>query len=266
MSERRSPRKLRDVSHLFLSESQKTPRAIPRSTLSIWIAVVGGSLNRAHFAAGTAMAFAHHGMCVSLLEVCGDLPNIGYYFSMEPPAYLAPVLRRTELVKGTWNGAVRFCFSADPVALERYEGDELPPTASHAIIMAFSYPRERDAASYLAKLQGAMAVFSYDEPGTVKTPDAIIAAGCQESAGRARSLTAGMRDAFPHAAVFLVTDDRGAGHAYEADERIVVPVDLRASWARRVPPSDRIFGEIASGMLQIVSQRRRRRPGHAANE
>ncbi|MDD4858237.1 MAG: hypothetical protein PHD74_09070 [Candidatus Krumholzibacteria bacterium] len=265
MPERRSPRKLRDVSHLFLSESSKTPRERERSTVSIWLAAFGGSLNRAHFAAGTAAAFAHHGMCVSLLEVCSGLPNIGYYFSMEPAVYLAPVLRRRELVSGAWDGAVRFCFSANPGAFERYEGDELPPAVPHAIITAFTYPHEREAARYLAALQRAAAVLSDDESGAARAPDAIIVAGCMEGARRARSLTAGLRDAFPHAAVFLVMDDRRDGRADEADELVAIPADLRASWARRVPPADRVFGEIAGGLLQIVSQKRRRRAGHAAN-
>jgi hypothetical protein len=205
-------------------------------------------------------------MCVSLLEVCRGLPNIGYYFGMEPPAYLAPTLDRSELVIGVWNGEVRFCFSSDAAAFERYRGEDLPPGAPHAIVVAFSYPPERDAARFLEGLRGAAAAASDegDAPGQ-RPPDAVIAAGCGESAGRARALTAGMRDAFPHAAIFLLGDDANAERPGDADEGLAVPADLRASWARRLPPVDQLFGELAAGLLQVVSQRRRRGSGHAAN-
>jgi len=266
MPERRSPRTLRDVSHLFLSGTEPARRAAPRSTVCVWIAVVGASLNRAHCAAGVAAAFARQGMCVSLLEVCRGLPNIGYYFGMEPAAYLAPTLDRSELVSGVWNGEIRFCFSADEAAFERYHGEDLPPGAPHAIVVAFSYPPERAAARFLAGLRSATAAVS--DEGTAlgqRPPDAIIAAGCRESAGRARALTAGMRDAFPHAAIFLLGDGGDAGRAGDADEGLVVPADLRASWARRLPPVDQLFGELAAGLLQVVSLRRRKGSGYAAN-
>ena len=264
MSERRPPRNLRDVSHLFLSGSQKAHSSAPRSIVSIWLVVSDASLNRAHLAAGVAAAFARQGMCVSLLEVCSSLPNVGYYFGAEPAAYLAPVLDRGRLVSGVWNGEIRFCVSADANALERYEGDELPPSVPHVIIAAFPHPRERDAARVLASLQRATAALSGIGAAVPVPPDAIVAAGCGQSAQRAGALTAGMRDAFPQAAVFLVTDDPGAPRANEADERFVVATDLRASWARRTPPVERIFNELAGGLLQVVSQRRRK-AAHAAN-
>jgi hypothetical protein len=265
MPERRSPRKLRDVSHLFLSGAAGSRSAAARSTVRIWIAVVGASLNRAHCAAGTAAALARQGMCVSLLEVCRGLPNIGYYFGMEPASYIGPTLDRAELVSGTWNGAIRYCFSADPAALERYGGEDLSLAFPHAIVEAFPYPRERDAARFLATLERAAAAVSDGEVATGCPPDAIIAAGCGGSAERVRALTAGMRDAFPHAAIFLVTDEAAAARPSEADESLLVSDDLRTSWARRTPPVDHLFDELAAGILQVVSQRRKRGGDHAAN-
>jgi len=266
MPERRSPRTLSDVSHLFLSGTEHGPRATQRSTVCVWIAVVGASLNRAHCAAGVAAAFARQGMCVSLLEVCRGLPNIGYYFGMEPAAYLAPTLGRSELVSGSWNGEIRFCFSADAAAFQRYHGEDLPPGAPHAIVVAFSYPPERAAARFLEGLHHATAAVS-DEGSALgqRSPDAVITAGCREDAGRARALTAGMRDAFPHAALFLLADDVNGERPGDADEVLAVPADLRGSWARRLPPVDQLFGELAAGLLQVVSRRRRRGSGHAAN-
>jgi hypothetical protein len=265
MPERRSPRRLRDVSHLFLSGSQEAHRASPRSTVCAWLVTVGGSLNRAHLAAGTAAAFARLGMCVSLLEVCRSLPNIGYYFGMEPAAYMAPVLRPRELMGGTWNGAVRYCFSADPGAFGRYRGDELPPVVPHVIIAAVSCPRERDEVRFFADVRGAAAAVSDEGSAVAGSPDAVIAAGCRDAEPRVRELTARMRDSFPQASIVLVTDDSGVSREGEADDRYLLPIDIRASWARRVPPADTIFSELAGGLLQVVSQRRKRATGHAAN-
>jgi len=265
MPERRSSRTLRDVSHLFLSNGVSAHCEPRRSSASIWLAVAGASMNRAHLAAGTATAFARQGMCVSLLELSGSLPNVGYYFGMEPAGYLAPALDRTALVSGMWNEAVRYCFSEDLASFERYRGEALPPGAPHVLLAAFPCPRERDAARFLEALPGTMSVHDDDGPRTGRAPDAIVAAGCGENAGRARAFLTGIRDAFPNAAVVLVTDDPGSGRGSEADEHLTVPGDLRSSWVRRMPPAEAFFGELAAGLLLVVSQRRRKAMHHAAN-
>ena len=264
MPERRSPRRLNDVAHLFLSGAGTASHGAPRSPAGIWIAAAGASMNRAHFAAGMAAAFARQGVCVSLLELCDNLPNCGYYFGMEPPGYLGPAIDRTSLVSGTWNGAVRYCLSANLASFERYRGEALPIAAPHAIVVAFSYLHEREPGGLLAALQGAAAVLTESGERTCP-PDAIIAAGCGALARRARTLAMGMRETFPQTAIFLVTDDRRTGLASEADENFTLPRDFRLSWARRVPPVDRFFGELAAGLLQVISQRHRRGAGHAAN-
>jgi hypothetical protein len=266
MAERRSPRKLRDVSHLFLSRGGTAAHGEPRRvSVTIWLAVAGASTNRAHLAAGLATALSRQGMCVSLLEACAGLPNIGYYFGMEPAAYLAPAIDRAGLESGTWNGSIRFCFSANLRSFARYQGNALPPGVPHAIVAAFSHPREREAARYLAALAGAATALAGEGERSGGAPDAIIAAGSGASAEQAQALTAGMRDAFPEAAVFLAADDPGAVRSSAADGMFVLPGDLRCSWARRVPPADRFFDELAAGLLQVVGQRRKREGGHAAN-
>ena len=265
MTERRSPRTLRDVSHLFLSSGASAHCEPRRGSASIWLAVAGASMNRAHLAAGTAMAFAREGMCVSILELSGSLPNVGYYFGMEPAGYLAPAIDRTALVSGTWNEAVRYCFSEDLASFERYRGEALPPGAPHALLAAFPCPRERDAARFLEALSGTMSVLDDDGLRAGRAPDAIVAAGCGENAGRARAFLAGVRDAFPSAAGVFVTDDPGAGRGSEAEERLTVPGELRSSWGRRMPPAEAFFGELAAGLLLVVSQRRRKAMHHAAN-
>ena len=255
MPERRSSRSLRDVSHLFLSESRPVRSEVRHGTACVWLAVADASLNRAHCAAGLAAAFARQGMRVSLLEVCGNLPTIGYYFGMESAEYLLPALDRAALVSGSWNGTVRFCFSASVSSFRGYVGKEPDRAAPHAIVVAFPYPRRLSAAPFLSALRDASAVLAGDAAPDGCPPDAIIAAAGAEGAKRIGACMAGMREAFPRAAGFFVADRsvREAG----AFERLGLPDDLRRSWARRMPPSDPWFDDLAAGLLQVVSLRRR---------
>ena len=255
MPERRLSRSLRDVSHLFLSESRPARTEACRGTACVWLAVADASLNRAHFAAGMAAAFARQGMRVSLLEVCGNLPTIGYYFGMESAEYLSPALDRAALVSGSWNGAVHYCFSGSVSSFGRCRGEEPDRAAPHAIIVAFPYPRRRNAAPFLAALRAASAVYTGEAAPGGCPPDAFIVAGSGEGAGGIGACAAGMRKAFPRAAGYFA-----ANHSVRealAFERIVLPDDMRRSWARRIPPEDPWFGELVAGLLQIVSLRRR---------
>lgn len=255
MPERRASRSLRDVSHLFLSESRPARSETRRGTACVWLAVADASVNRAHFAAGLAAAFARQGMHVSLLEVCESLPTIGYYFGMESVEYLSPALDRAVLVSGSWNGTVDYCFSASVSSFGRYRGEKPDRAAPRAIIAAFPYPRRRNAAPFLSALREVSAVLGGDAASGGCPPDAIIAAGGGDGAGRVETCAAGMREAFPRAAGFLVANRS----ALEAGgfERITLPDDARRSWARRMPPADPWFSDLAAALLQIVSLRRR---------
>jgi hypothetical protein len=255
MPERRSSRSLRDVSHLFLSESRPVRSEVRHGTACVWLAVADASLNRAHCAAGLAAAFARQGMRVSLLEVCGNLPTIGYYFGMESAEYLLPALDRAALVSGVWNGAVRYCFSASVSSFRGYLGKEPDRPAPHAIVVAFPYPRRRSAAPFLSALRDASAVLAGDAAPDGCPPDAIIVAGGAEGAKRIGACVAGMREAFPRAAGYFAADRtvREAG----VFERLALPDDMRRSWARRIPPADPWFDDLAAGLLQVVSLRRR---------
>jgi hypothetical protein len=258
MSERRSPRTLRDVSHLFLSGGASERHEPRRGSVCVWIAVAGPAMNRAHFAAGTAAAFARQGMGVSLLELCDGLPNIGYYFGMEPAAYLAPARDRSAVVTGVWNGSIRYCASANSASFEQRCAEPIPSVGAQALLAAFPCPRERDAEHAIAMMAGATAGFNTGSLSSDRKPDAVIAAGCGESIGRAWAFSAGARKAFPNAAIVLITDDPDSCRRSEVDEKIVVPRDLRSSWARRMPPMEPFFGDLAYGILLMVGQQRRR--------
>jgi hypothetical protein len=255
MPERRASRNLRDVSHLFLSESRSARDETRCGTACVWLAVADASLNRAHCAAGLAAAFARQGTRVSLIEVCGGLPTIGYYFGMESAEYLSPALDRAALVSGAWNGAVRYCFSASVSSFRRFRGTEPAGAMPHAIVVAFPYPSRRNAEPFLSALRDASAIFAGGAPPEGRSPDAIIVAGGDAGAGRIGACVAGMREAFPRAAGFFVAD--GAVRETGSFERIPLPDNLRRSWARRMPPADQWFDDLAAGLLQVVSLRRK---------
>jgi hypothetical protein len=255
MPERRSSRSLRDVSHLFLSVSRPARTETRCGTACVWIAAADASVNRAHLAAGLAAAFARQGIGVSLLEVCGTLPTIGYYFGMESGEHLAPALDRAALVRGSWNGAVDFCFSARVSSFEGCRaGWPDRAAAPRAVVAAFPYPR-RNAVSLLGALREASAAAAGTNAPGGCPPDAFVVAGAGDDAGRLGACAAGMRKAFPRAAGFFVAD-RSVPEA-EAFERIPPPDEARRSWARRMPPGDPWFDEFAAGLLQVVSMRRR---------
>jgi hypothetical protein len=262
MPERRSSRSLRDVSHLFLSESRPARGEVRSATACIWLAAADGSLNRAHLAAGMAAALARQGTRVSLLEVCGNLPTIGYYFGMESAENLAPALDRAAVVSGTWNGAVRYSFSANVSSFRGRLETEPEGATPLAIVVAFPYPRARSAGPLLAALRKCSALLAGDgSPGGLP-PDAIVAGGGGEDAGPIGACIAGMREAFPLAAGFFAASVpvREAGEF----ERIALPGDVRRSWARRMPPADPLFDDLAAGLLQVVSLRRKGTVSRAA--
>ena len=255
MPERRSSRSLSEVSHLFLSGSRPARGEGRGGSVCVWLAVADAGVNRAFCAAGLAAAFARHGMGVSLLEVCDGLPTIGYYFGMERADHLAPVLDRAALLSGSWNGAIRFGFSASASALRAFPGPDAGCAAPHAIVAAYRHPLRRSAAPSLAALREISAALAGDAAPGAFQPDAIVVAGSAAGSGRAGNCAALVRELFPRAAGFIVADRavREAG----AFERIPPPDDLRRSWARRIPPVDPWFDDLASGLMQVVSLRRK---------
>ena len=266
MPQQRTPRTLRDVSHLFLSGGESARARVPRrSEAVIWIAAVGSSVNRAHLAAGAAAACAKLGMQVSLAEVSRNLPNIGYYFGLEPADYLGPAVDRATLGSGAWGESVRFCFSTMPSSLGRCAVDAAQQDAPHAIIVAFSCPAGRARSPFFAGLGVAAAALSDQGEGAARHPDCVIVAADGPHAVQARGLSSDVRARFPGAVVFSIAHASERGLAIDADESLVLPRELGASVARRMPPTDGSFDELVASVFQILSLRRRKAVVHAAS-
>ncbi len=262
MPERRSSRTLRDVSHLFLSQSRPARSASGAGTVRVWLAATDASPARAHIAAGLAAAFAREGVRTALVEVCGCLPAVGYYFGMDGAEYLLPVLDRGALVGGSWNGAVEYRIAAGIVPLAGCRFDDPARGFPRAIIAAFQFPRGTGAGRFFEALERITAGIAGGAAPEAGSPDAILLTGGAEGAPRLKGSMAELERSFPRAACFLASDafSRGAG----AFEHLSLPEDMRRSWPRRTPPADPWFDELAGRILQVVSMRRRGAAGCAA--
>jgi hypothetical protein len=265
MPQQRAPRTLRDVSHLFLSGGvSSSTRAARRSEALVWIIAVGRSVNRAHLAAGTASACVELGMCVSLIEMSRGLPNVGYYFGMEPADYLAPVVDRTALMSGTWEAGVQFYFSGVLSSLAPCLPGPTERQAPHVVLAACPCPPAGVEARFFDELSRVSTAFSDRVRGERLFPDCIIIAGGAAEASRASGLKSRLDAVSPQSVFVSLSSGPDCRGSIEAEERMTLPGDLRSTWARRTPPEHRFFGEMVASVFQILSLRRRRVVGHAA--
>ena len=229
----------------------------------MWIVAAGRSANRAHLAAGVAAAFVRQGFAVSLCEIARNLPNVGYYFGLEPADYLATALDRRSLVTGTWNGSARFASSQTAASLERYDGAALQQGPPHAVIAAAT-SAARDVARVDASLESSLRVFSAREGAEGTRPDAILVASPADGWTQAGELAEALRARHPES-LLLFLGRAAAARPGCADASFVFPSDLAPSLPRRSPPEAPLFSELVSYLVQHVGSRRRRSAG-AANE
>lgn len=257
MPTRRHPRTLHDVSHLFLSSgASAATRGEGRSEAVVWIAAAGRSANRAHLVSGAAAAFAAQGVVVTVCEEADNLPNVGYYFGLEPADYLAAALDRRALVAGFWNGAVRFVSSPSIEALARRGGEAPPAQRHHVLVAAATVPPggAARAGSALERIAGAHSACPRERP---VRPDAIIVASPAEGGSHAGEIAAAFRGRYAES-LLVFLGRAGTPRPVCADECVALPADLEASLPRRTPPGDPLFGELAALLLQRIGSRRRR--------
>jgi len=258
-----APKGLGDVSHLFLSGTgpRDQPEKEPIEAV-VHLASIGPSFCRAYLASGTAAALAREGDSrVTILETGASLPNVGYYFALEPAEYLSLSLGRVGSINGLRGDSIRFACAAGPGDLS-VAGARFPGAArSHVIVNAFdsealraggSMPPELLEAWRAGSLHGAGAaahalVLFCDAPGVVTAGD----------------LPASFRRSFPGAVVFLPA---GAGHVpllaggsgASGVEYFELPAERLPGFARRAAPRDPFFQGLASRILRILGSMSRR--------
>ncbi len=264
MATRRQPRTLQQVSHLFLSSgADAAERGRARAEGIVWIVAAGRSANRAHLAAGAAAALARQNTAVSVCELSGNLPNVGYYFGLEPADYLATAIDRKALVTGTWNGSVRFASSPTGASLASYGGVEPQRERPHVVVAAAT--AAGGSVSRLSEvLESFLGAFSLRAREGPARPDAILVASGEEAGMREREMAEVLRARQPEA-LLLFLGRAAAPRPLWADERFVLPDDLARTSHRRSPPESPWFGELAAFLVQRLGSRRRRSAG-AVNE
>jgi hypothetical protein len=255
MPTRRKPRNLQDVSHLFLSRGKEgVPGSGPAEAV-LWMISIGGGSNRAFMASGCAAAAAGKGVRVTLLEIGRGLPNIGYYFALDPPEYAAAGIDPSRLVRGNHGPNLQFVSSVRAEALDPHGAETVPLLSPHLLLVAFDegidYRTMEDIGGRWMPDHGGRpdAVCVFGDPNTRKGHGTLLA-----------DVRKRQRDAF---ILDLAVGSGGAGSG-EADERLSVPGRLVSSWRKKVPPDDPFFDDAVSTVLQVLSHRRRRSEDHAA--
>jgi hypothetical protein len=259
-----SPRKLGDISHLYLSTtSSERLRERPRARAVVWLVAVEASVNRAHLASGLAVSFARQAIFVTLLEACRGLPGIGYYFGLDPSDYLALSLERRTAAGGLWNDAVRFSTSADPRFLGGFPMAPVPAAVPHVVTVACSLEGGARDGGFLSTLRDETARVCELEGEEAGRPDVVILAGERGESPAAAAGSRLVRGLFPETLLYglALAVDRPCG----ADETLELPRSLASSWPKRVPPTEPFFGDLASNLLQRLSQRRKKAVNDAAS-
>ncbi len=265
MHPRRTPKELPDVSHLFLSRSDPAgdPGSGPVEAV-FWIAVEKGFLHRAFLASGFGTAFAANGMDVSLLEVGAGLPNVGYYFAMEPSNYLAPVVECGGVVTGSPSASLWFAYAHEPVSLlgiqREFEDGERP----HVILLSFSFSGGGPDPELLGELVGCTVHHLRGSRGN-RWPDGVLIFGVDDSMRPAERFIRTLRSGNGDLIVFQHSADSAGRTDHEVDEMLTLPEGLFGSAARRLPPSDPFFNDCAVNLLELLSYRRKRIVSSDAN-
>lgn len=250
MGPRSKPRTIRDISHYFLSTVSK-PGSIAesRSEALIWIVSAGNSYARALLTAGAAAAFARQGVFASVCEIADNLPNVGFYFGMEPKDYLAASVSRGRLVSGVWNGVVRFHCSHSAASLIRVA--EPSSVFPHIVIVA-SVASNEELVEQARTFERVSKAFSGSTAAPNFSPDALIVTAAEGATDRIRSLVEGARSCFGNAMFIVCTEEKVRFQGM--DEWMLLS---SKDAARRAPPGDPVFDDLASMVLQRISSRRK---------
>jgi len=258
-----APKGLGDVSHLFLSGTE--PRDQPeKETIEavVHLASIGPSFCRAFLASGTAAAFAREGDSrVTILETGASLPNVGYYFALEPAEYLSLSLGRARSINGLRGDSLRFACAGVPADLS-VAGARFPGAArSHVIVNAFDQEALRAGGSMPPELLEAWRAGSLHGAGAAVHALALFCDA--SSAASAVDLPDSFRGSFPGAAVFLPVGagdfpGLGGGSGASGVEYFELPAERLPGLARRAAPRDPFIQGLASRIMRILGSMSRR--------
>ncbi|HUV36420.1 MAG TPA: hypothetical protein VMX58_05740 [Patescibacteria group bacterium] len=260
------------ISHLFLSSRESRDVLSGASAeVTLWLAVHGRACNRALVAAGVAGALSRLGVRCTLVEIGGGLPNVGYYFALEPRDYLAPTLDESRVVTGSVDSRSRFVYTIDPDRVEPHHAGETAADMPHVIVTAFHHPLDERASISLSGVAAVAGRISRPEAGSGKRrpdeerqPDGIVVFTDSYTGACAREIDDFFRVPYPEAVLFVAERRPSGGTGGSEMETIAYPCELLRAWGRRSPPAHPFFADIAMRYLQVISQRRKKGAKRAA--
>ncbi|HSG27267.1 MAG TPA: hypothetical protein VLA34_02215 [Candidatus Krumholzibacterium sp.] len=261
----RTSRGLRDVSHLFLSESARPDSGRPGPAEAVaHVAVTGRGLCRAYIGCGLARAASDGELNVTLVETGLSLPNSGYYFGLEPEEYLSVYLGRTGSVSGSSRGTLYYDYSPRPSGLSGSEASFARPDRPHLIINLFDstslsamgvLPARIIELPDLYRLAGhessgadLLVVFSGGEE--VEDVPSLIGSFLKRAPG-AEVLVAAGRSCIER--LDLHSPDDGTARGF-----VEIPEGFQDEVASRRMPSGSFFSGLVSRVLAFMSSRERR--------
>lgn len=226
----------------------------------MWLAALERPVNRAFFAAGFANALAAKQLCVTLIEIGGGLPNIGYYYALDPAEYVVPIIDGSRFVVGSRAPYTRFASAARADVIGRYVPSPFPGESAHVLAMAFEYidAGEREVRSSMLEDISRRLL-----PSHSGLPDAVIAFDAGGNDASVKRFIDDVRGRYPETLLFRVTTCPMGELAVDVDESIVSPEELKSLWSSRAVPTITFFDGLVSNLLQVLSHRRRKAGAHA---
>ena len=251
-NQERRPRDLRDISHLFLSSAASALDAAPRRAL-VALACADDGPWRAFAAAGLARALEAAGLDVTLLETGRALPNAGFYFALEPSAYLRAVFDPRAIVSGPPAGQLRFHYARDPSRLPLPPREGGFPGRARIVLFAFDRSSAGTRPAVPARFHDLLcAVSEQDRAGAAEDGRqgrrvALVSAGPDSADRHLGLMRRRFEETFPGAPVFSLPEGDPPGGPLGA---------LPAGIARRSPPALDLFGGLAAALLQRLARGR----------
>jgi len=256
-------KQLEKVTKLYLSngevESRREDTPSKYAEAIIWLASSGKRFNRAFVSAGLAESFSRMGLNVTLIEASPRLPNIGYYFSLEPEDYLLGTIDENHFFVGYWSDSLQYAFGHDISLFFRCVDRFVPQGFPHLVFLSFPIPSGNTEQGFIFDLRRlSRSLLSHGGDGTLGIPDLIFVAGENEEDETCGVFIDNVRKTFQEPLIHQAVLSSGVDGMVASDRSIHLSSEIFFGSQRRVPPRLREFDEMATGILELISTRRKR--------
>jgi hypothetical protein len=246
------PRKLRDISHLYLSTSNAKEEKSRSFTALVLLASIGGSPLRAYLASGLTAAFGSHGTAVDLLETGEGQPCAGYYFALDPRVYLRPVIDSNLTVEHQEPGGARILYAKAPSLLRA--SSEAIPHSPRVILLAFDWPESAGSGGLRGVLDAVPALNG--EGGWRDYPAFLLKASLSRDRW-SNGLSQEFAELFPGGSSLSLFPGGGEDQPGDGAKECPFPADMLEGLSRRSQPSSLFLSGLAGEVLQKLGTRKK---------